>query len=144
MKGALRAAVLAAATWIAAPAEAADIPNLVGEWSGTAEAVVIGSGGYRPGSKTLEDPPFVDQRVFNYSIKSQDGRRFWGTIESGSRTEPLAGAISLDGKTAYGADTDGSFHFVIRSVDEIELCYTQAANSPSNQIVATCFLIKRK
>jgi len=144
MKGALRVAVLAAATWVAAPAEAADIPNLVGEWSGTAEAVVIGSGGYRPGSKTLEDPPFVDQRVFNYSIKSQDGRRFWGTIESGSRTEPLAGAISLDGKSAYGADTDGSFHFAIRSADEIELCYTQAANSPSNQIVATCFLIKRK
>jgi hypothetical protein len=76
--------------WIAAPAVAADIPNLVGEWSGTAEAVVIGSGGYRPGEQTLEDPPFVDQRVFNYSIKSQ------------------------------------------------------AANSPSNQIVATCFLIKRK
>jgi hypothetical protein len=61
-----------------------------------------------------------------------------------SRTEPLAGAISLDGKTAYGADTDGSFHFTIRSADEIELCYTQAANGPTAQIVATCFLIKRK
>ncbi|MGV1015300.1 MAG: hypothetical protein ACOYB4_10050, partial [Methyloceanibacter sp.] len=75
---------------IVSPALAEDAaPNLVGEWSGTAKAVVIGSGGYRPGSKTLEDPPFPDERVFNYSIKSQDGRRFWGTIESGSRTEPL-------------------------------------------------------
>ena len=130
---------------IAGPAIAEDaIPNLVGEWSGTAEAVVIGSGGYRPGSKTLEDPPFTDQRVFNYSIKDQDGRRFWGVIESGDRTEPLAGAISLDGKTAYGADTDGSFHFAIRSADDIELCYTQAANGPTEQIVATCFLITRK
>jgi hypothetical protein len=130
---------------IAGPAVAEDaIPNLIGEWSGTAEAVVIGSGGYRPGTKTLEDPPFTDQRVFNYSIKGQDGRRFWGVIESGSRTEPLAGAISLDGKTAYGADTDGSFHFAIRAADEIELCYTQAANGPTQQIVATCFLITRK
>jgi hypothetical protein len=41
----------------------------------------------------------MDERVFNYSIKGQEGRRFWGVIESGSRTEPLAGAISLDGKT---------------------------------------------
>ena len=91
MKGAFRVAVLAAATWIAAPAEAADIPNLIGEWSGTAEAVVIGSGGYRPGKQTLEDPPFVDQRVFNYSIKSQDGRRFWGTIESAPAPSLLRG-----------------------------------------------------
>jgi hypothetical protein len=117
------------------------IPNLVGEWSGKAEAVVIGSGGYRPGSLTLEDAPFMDERVFNYTIQGQEGRRFWGRIDSGSRREPFAAAISLDNKT--GADTDGSFDFTIVSADEMELCYTQAANGPSNQIVATCFSIKR-
>jgi hypothetical protein len=90
---------------------AADIPSLVGEWSGAAEAVIIGSGDYRPGKQTLKDPPFTDERVFDYSIKGQDGGRFWGEITSGDRTEPLAGALSLDGKTAYGADTDGHFHF---------------------------------
>jgi len=41
MKGALGAAVLAAATWIIAPAMAAGIPSLVGEWSGAAEAVAV-------------------------------------------------------------------------------------------------------
>lgn len=140
----MKAAAFAAAAWVVAPASAADIPTLVGEWSGTAEAVVIGSGGYRPGTQTLKDPPFTDQRVFNYSIKGQDGRRFWGEIKSGDRIEPLAGALSLDGKTAYGADTDGHFHFTVRSAREMELCYTQAAISPDNQIVATCFLIARK
>ena len=106
---------------------------------GTAEAVVIGSG-HRPGTHTLEDPP----RVFDYSIKGQDGRRFWGEIKSGDRIEPLAGALSIDGKIAYGADTDGHFHFTVRSAREMELCYTQAAIGPDNQIVATCFLITRK
>jgi hypothetical protein len=144
MRDALKAAVFAVAACIVTPAVAADIPNLVGEWSGTAEAVVIGSGGYRPGKQTLKDPPFTDERVFNYAIKGQDGRRFWGEIKSGDRTEPLAGALSLDGKTAYGADTDGHFHFTVHSADEMELCYTQAGISPDNQIVATCFLIKRK
>jgi hypothetical protein len=86
-----------------------------------ADAVVIGSGGYRPGDKTLKDPPFVDQRTFNYSIKGQNGRRFWGQIKSGDRTEPFAAAISLDGKYAYGADTDGNFHVTIHSADEMEL-----------------------
>jgi len=104
---------------------------------------VIGSGGYRPGSRTLKDAPYTDERVFNYSIEGQEGRRFWGRIESGSRTEPFAAAISRDDRTALGADTDGSFHFTILSADEMELCYTQPATSPSNQIVATCFLIKR-
>jgi hypothetical protein len=101
-------------------------------------------GGYRPGTQTLMDPPFTDERVFDYSIKGQDGRRFWGEIRSGDRTEPLAGALSLDGKTAYGADTDGHFHFTVPSANEMELCYTQAAIGPDHQIVATCFLIKRK
>src|SRR4029077_3205871 len=61
---------------------------------------------YRPGNKTLNDPPFVDQRTFNYAIKGQDGRRFWGEIKSGDRTEPFAAAISLDNKYAYGADSE--------------------------------------
>jgi hypothetical protein len=100
---------------LASPAFAEDaIPNLVGEWSGVADAVIIGSGGYRPGDKTLKDPPFVDQRKFDYAIKGQNGRRFWGEIKSGDRTEPFAAAISLDNKYAYGADTDGNFHFTIR------------------------------
>jgi hypothetical protein len=128
----------------AGPAFAEDaIPNLVGEWSGVADAVIIGSGAYRPGNKTLNDPPFVDQRTFNYEIKGQDGRRFWGEIKSGDRTEPFAASISLDNKYAYGADTDGNFHFTILSADEMELCCTQSADVPSNQIVATCFPIKR-
>ncbi|HEU4475155.1 MAG TPA: hypothetical protein VFR71_00455 [Methyloceanibacter sp.] len=122
MREAMKAAAFAAAAWVVAPASAADIPTLVGEWSGTAEAVVIGSGGYRPGTQTLKDPPFTDQRAFNYSIKGQDGRRFWGEIKSADRIEPLAGALSLDGKTAYGADTDGHFHFTVRSAREMELC----------------------
>jgi hypothetical protein len=96
-----------------------------------------------PAIKTLNDPPFVDQRTFNYEIKGQDGRRFWGEIKSGDRTEPFAASISLDNKYAYGADTDGNFHFTILSADEMELCYTQSADVPSNQIVATCFPIKR-
>ncbi len=130
---------------LAGPAMAEDnIPNLVGEWSGVADAVIIGSGGYRPGDKTLNDPPYVDQRTFNYSVKGQDGRRFWGEIKSGERTEPFAAAISRDGKAGYGADTDGNFHFTIFSADEMELCYTQSADVPSSQIVATCFPIKRK
>jgi len=53
--------------------------------------------------------------VFEYAIKGQEGRRFWGEIKSGDRTEPLAGAISLDGKRAYGADTDGHFYFTVLS-----------------------------
>jgi hypothetical protein len=55
---------------------------------------------------------------------------------------PFAAAISLDGKYAYGADTDGNFHFTIHSADEMELCYTQSADVPNAQIVATCFPIK--
>ena len=144
MKIAIRIAALTLLALLLGPAQAEQaFPNLVGKWSGTAQAVVVGSGGYRPGSRTLEDAAYTDERVFNYSIEGQEGRRFWGRIESGSRTEPFAAAISFDNKTAHGADTNGSFDFTILSADEMELCYTQPGASPSNQIVATCFLIKR-
>jgi hypothetical protein len=33
--------------------------------------------------------------------------------------------------------------FNILSADEMELCYTQSADVPNDQIVATCFPIKR-
>jgi hypothetical protein len=34
-------------------------------------------------------------------------------------------------------------YFTILSAEEMELCYTQSADVPNNQIVATCFSIKR-
>jgi hypothetical protein len=34
-------------------------------------------------------------------------------------------------------------YFTTPSAEEMELCYTQSADVPNNQIVATCFSIKR-
>jgi len=144
MNVAIRIAASTLLTLLLSPAQGEQaFPNLVGKWSGTAQCCLSRQRRLPSWLANVEDAPYTDERVFNYSIEGQEGRRFWGRIESGSRTEPFAAAISFDNKTAHGADTDGSFDFTILSADEMELCYTQPAMSPSNQIVATCFLVKR-
>jgi hypothetical protein len=141
MKGAFRVAVLAAATWIAAPAEAADIPNLIGEWSGTAEAVVIGSGGYRPGKQTLEDPPFVDQRVFNFRSRARTATGSGALSRAAPEPSHLPGpSRSTARRPMAPIPTAPSISSSAQTRDRA-LLYP---GGPSNQIVATCFLIKRK
>jgi hypothetical protein len=70
---------------------------------------------------------------------------FWGQHWSNDVTlkEPFAAVIMSDGKTIIGSDTDGSFRGSITGPDQIELCYTHTALSPSKSIVAGCGTAQR-
>ena len=56
----------------------------------------------------------------------------------------LAWAITADGKTIIGTDTDGYYHITVQAPDRMELCYVHAGVSPSRSIVATCVMAERK
>jgi hypothetical protein len=114
------------------------LPSLVGDWTGTSESVVLGSGAHHPGSETLQDAPCMREVEFTFSVQGQDGHRFWGVIKSPDFSEPFVAVFSRDNKNAYGADTDGIYHFTLASADEMELCYAHPATSPTGSIVAAC------
>jgi hypothetical protein len=57
--------------------------------------------------------------------------------------EPFAIAIAADGKTAYGADTDGVWAFTGITASAIEICYTHSGLSPTQSIVASCGKVSR-
>jgi hypothetical protein len=140
---ALPSAILLAAVLVS-PAGAQDaVPDLKGTWSGVARSVVVGSGYHHPGTETDKEPPRIREVRFTYTVRGQDDRLVWGTTSSPAYQEPFAWAISRDNRTIYGADTDGQYRLTVLAPDQMELCYTHAALSPTKSIVASCFAIER-
>lgn len=97
----------------------AEIPNLVGNWTGSG-----------PGYD--EDLGYVDEADYslNFSVTTQKDRIFNGNISyrvNGTEVvEGFAGAIGLDNKTIYIAEFNSGYDLgTIISKDEIEMIYIQ-------------------
>ncbi|NPV62691.1 MAG: hypothetical protein HPY61_08690 [Methanotrichaceae archaeon] len=97
----------------------AEIPNLVGNWTGSG-----------PGYD--EDLGYVDEADYslNFSVTTQKDRIFNGDISyrvNGTEVvEGFAGAIGLDNKTIYIAEFNSGYDLgTIISKDEIEMIYIQ-------------------
>ncbi len=120
-------------------------PDIRGTWTAKGKSLVYGNNPHHPGSQTAASPPRVRDFEFTFVVEGQDGRLAWGHNFSKVATtnEPFAWAITADGKTIIGTDTDGYYNITIQSADLIEMCYAQAGISPSGSIVATCYMATR-
>jgi hypothetical protein len=120
-------------------ARAADPPNLVGTWKGTAYAVHVGSNPYRVAEKT--GPNFPENGIeITYAITEQHGNRFAGTATGGRYSETLIGAISPDNRSGFFLDDDGECTFTVRDADTLDACYRHSF--PTSR-VAGCWELKR-
>ena len=134
-------------TSLAGTAEAqSPTPDLRGTWKGKDRSVVFGNNPHHPGEQTVASPPRVRDFEFTFVVDGQEGRMIWGHHFSTAAAvnEVFAWAISPDGKTIIGADTDGYFNIAIRSADKLDLCYAHNSLSPSKSIVASCVTIDRE
>jgi hypothetical protein len=106
--------------FLAAGICAAEIPDLMGNWTGNWS-----------GYFGKEFASSTDNGSINYAFTEQEGRIFVGNISTklGNGTEVdkgFVGAIGLDNKTIYLAESDIGYTFgTIISNDEIELIYLQ-------------------
>lgn len=134
-------AVFAVLALSAAPSLAADVPNLVGTWSGEAQAVIIGPNPYRVPDG--EGPNFPEAKItFTYEITQQEGTRFAGTMSGGKFSETFIGALK---PPAYDSgvfvDVDGQYAFTLRDPNTIDVCYTHVY---PNTRAAACWTMTRK
>jgi hypothetical protein len=138
---AVAALVAAASAGGAQPAAAqGTIPDLVGTWRGTAQAVMVGHTPYR--ARQGEGAHFADAQVeFTYRITRQQGNRFIGELTAGERQETVIGAIQGDHRGGLMLDDDGQYAFTLRGPDSIDLCY--AHSYPPSRVVA-CFTLTRQ
>jgi hypothetical protein len=95
----------------------ADIPNLVGNWTGSYEGYANGTG-YKAANET---------GTITLVISEQSGRLFAGNLsELGQETEGFSGIIASDNKTLYMAEYDRGYDVgTVLSNDTIELAYLE-------------------
>ena len=96
---------------------AAEIPNLVGNWTGSYEGYTNG-GVYKATNET---------GAITLVISEQLGRLFTGNLsELGQGIAAISGVISLDNKTFYMAEYDGGYDIgTVLSSDTVELLYLE-------------------
>jgi hypothetical protein len=123
----------------AMPSWAQEIPNLVGTWKGTAQAVFVGENPYRPAERSGPNMP-AKTIEFTFTISEQQGNRISGQSSGGGRTETLIGAISSNNKGGVILDDDGQYLFTIQDTDTLDVCYNHL--KPNDKVVA-CYVWKR-
>ncbi len=113
-----------------------------GQWKGTNEGVVLGTGMYhREGGKPGE--PHMVSKEFTLNIKGQEGRKFWGEIVSKDDTGPLLGVIANDKQTIHYVDNAGGGHMAGKFIGpgRYEICYLRPGK---DVMVAACTLFAKQ
>ena len=114
---------LLVATLVSTPAMSADVPSLVGTWTGQRDRIAKVEG-RRGGPATLV-------------ITEQQGNTFVGHLKrsnpTGDEDEPLWGAFTPDGQLMMGSDEEG--FYILRLIDENTLDYCYSESGPSARSV---------
>ena len=114
---------LLVATLVSTPAMGADVPSLVGTWTGQRDRIAKVEG-RRGGLATLV-------------ITEQQGNTFVGHLKrsnpTGDEDEPLWGAFTPDGQLMMGSDEEG--FYIFRLIDENTLDYCYSESGPSARSV---------
>jgi hypothetical protein len=118
---------------------AQSVPNLVGTWKGTAQAIQMGVNPYRAPPSSA--PVFsTNPMEFTVTIVEQKDNRFTGKKAAGERSETLIGAISPNNQSGVILDDDGQYLFTLRDQNTLDVCYNHL--NPSGKVVA-CYTWKR-
>jgi hypothetical protein len=114
----IRTRCLALLVFLAMGICTAQVPNLVGNWTGIENGYFAENGSYK----------LFENTSINATISEQKDRLFKGNVswtENGTEVvDSFAGVIGLDNKTLYSAEfTEGYCVATIVSDDEIDLIY---------------------
>lgn len=102
--------------------------DIKGTWIGTSKSIVSGLPPHHPTTAPSKPagPHRLTELKFTIRIEGQDGPRFWGTLSSPTRTEPVIGVISSDGKELrIVGQTSGIVEGTVVNPDTIEIFYTE-------------------
>jgi hypothetical protein len=111
---------LIVATLASEPAMSADVPSLVGTWTGQRDRIAKVEG--RRGGLAM------------LVITEQQGNTFVGHLKrsnpTGDEDEPLWGAFSPDGQLMMGSDDEGTYIFRLIDQNTLDYCYSETGPSP--------------
>jgi hypothetical protein len=124
------------------PAMGQDIPDLMGAWVETGErSGVVRRGQLEHHPSTGGETLFTNELTWTLTVERQEGVVFAGTWATENRTDPMVGAISVDGKTLYLADDNGPMHGQLLGPDQMEICCSLA---DADTMLAMCRTFQRR
>src|SRR5262252_5866008 len=143
----VRSLGLAALSMVAAAAASAQTPRVIdmkGTWKSGIELILEGGTPHVP--PTAESKPAGKYRLttteFTYKSEGQEGRRFWGTIDSANaKGGRQIGSVSLDGKWIYVVGDRSVIEGTIVDSDTIEVCVRHLGTSSA---FVGCGVMKRQ
>lgn len=128
----------------AAPAVAADVPNLVGTWKSVdAESVVVRFGVATEHNPEAATPTIVAPAGQGWTlvIEKQEGRAFHGYGQSpGGKKDTFVGVVHRDGDHVVIAASDGELTGEIDD-GKLDVCWTD--DRPGRAVVA-CWLLAKE
>jgi hypothetical protein len=105
------------AALISREAIGADVPSLVGTWTGQRDRIAK-----------------VEGRRGGLVIAEQQGNPFVGRLKranpTGDEEEPLWGAFAPDGQLMMGSDEEGTYIFRLVNPNTLDYCYSETGPSP--------------
>ncbi len=119
----------------------ADVPNIVGTWTGQTTATVYGSGGHH--ASDLGGGVTYRPIEATYVFEHQQGRNFYGKFVSPTQSEILLGTFSRDHKRGIMVDLDGQFTFELYDTNKMEVCYGHPLGTGSHAVAACTELTRQ-
>jgi hypothetical protein len=115
-------------------------PNMIGTWTGTFNATVMGSAAHHIIPNKADKEISFNKVPFSLAINRQDGMNFSGIISTSTHKEVILGAIAPDFQGGVMTDEDGTHTFKIIDSTTIQNCYVQI----SKPRVAACWIGKKQ
>jgi hypothetical protein len=119
---------------------AQNAPNMIGTWTGTFNATVMGSAAHHVLPNKKDKEIYFNKIPFTLDIDRQDGINFSGSLATKNRKEVILGAITPDFQGGVMVDEDGTHSFKIIDPTTIQNCYVQI----SKPKVAACWIGKKQ
>lgn len=115
-------------------------PNMLGTWTATSNATVIGTAAHHQVPNKKDGEIYFNKVPLKMVIDRQEGVNFSGMISSIYYKEVILGAITPDLQSGVMVDEDGSYTFKINDPSTIQVCYVQI----SKPKVANCWIGKKQ
>jgi len=119
---------------------AQSIPNMVGTWSGTFNAAVMGSAAHHIVPSKKDKEIYFNKVPFTLIIDRQEGINFSGSLATKNHKEVILGAITPDSQGGVMVDEDGTHSFKFIDQTTIQNCYVQI----SKPKLAACWIGKKQ
>jgi hypothetical protein len=120
---------------------AQNAPNMIGTWTGTFNATIMGSSAHHIVPKKTDKEIYFNKVPFTLVIERQEGINFSGSIASNNHKEVILGAITPDFQGGVMVDDNGRFTFKFIDPTTIQSCYTHIEKKSK---VASCWIGKKQ